>query len=174
MRTLLPELTLESLVNGSNDLVSLFQIYGCGNDDDQDIHDVNYIRSLQGTALPKPPWPPRRMVTLQGSPRGAMFEIKQFMPDMTQLFESGLVVDEQTWEIVCNRQIHLLTFLAAICDEYKTEWEKSSTTYSVSAAAFTDADATEADRIEVRPPTPLPHMMLRPSGGRGRGPRDAA
>jgi hypothetical protein len=150
MKMLLPELTLESLVTGPNDLVSLLEIHGCGSDA-QDAHDIDYIRSLEGIAFPKPPWPPRRMVTFVPK-RGATFEIKQFLPDMAKLFETGLVIDEQTWQNVCMRQVHLLTFLATICDEYSTEWEKSTTAYSVSSAAFTDADATEADRIEVSVP----------------------
>ncbi len=145
---LLPELTLESLVTGQNDLVSLLQIHGCGNDD-QDIHDVEYIKSLEGLVLPQPPWPPRKMVTLHPQ-RGATFEIKQLTPAITQLFGTGLVVDEQTWGHVCTRQVNLLTFLAAICDEYNTEWEKSTTAYAVTSSAFADTDATEADRIEAR------------------------
>ncbi len=147
MKILLPEINLESLVTGPNDLVSLLQIHGCGNDE-QDFYDVNYIRSLEGIYFPEPPWPPRRMVTLSPQ-RGAMFEIKQFTPDMAKLFENGLVIHEQTWSNVCNRQVQLLTLLTIVCDEYNTEWEKSTTSYTVSSAAFTDADATEADRIEV-------------------------
>ena len=147
MKILMPELTLESLVAGPNDLVSLLQTHGCGNDD-QDFHDINYIRSIEGIALPAPTWPPRRMVLLQPT-RGTMFDIKQMTPDITRLFESGMVFHEQTWTNVSQRQIHLLTFLATICDEYQTEWEQSTTAYSVTSAAFVDADATEADRIEV-------------------------
>ena len=95
MKILMPELTLESLVAGPNDLVSLLQTHGCGNDD-QDFHDINYIRSIEGIALPAPTWPPRRMVLLQPT-RGTMFDIKQMTPDITRLFESGMVFHEQTW-----------------------------------------------------------------------------
>jgi hypothetical protein len=121
MKMLLPELNLESLVTGPSDLVSLLKIHGCGSDD-QDARDIEYIRALEGIAFPKPPWPPRKMVTLAPQ-RGAVFELKQLSPSITTQFENGIFIDEQTWRHVCMRQVHLLTFLATICDEYNTEWE---------------------------------------------------
>ena len=84
------------------------------------------------------------------------------LPTIMSMIERGAMVDYQTWTLVRSRILSLLTFIACFCDEYTTEWERSSTVPMVGLSALAVTDAGEEDLIELfqrqlvfcRPPRP--------------------